>query len=143
MHPQLQAVTDEFASARERLHRLAATVPADRWAQRPSADKWSPAECVAHLNLTSLAYIPQLQDGLRQAQLRLPDLIVLDLMLPVKTGEEVCRELRSGSRTRDIPIVIVNRGTTRGDDLATIKLDAGCAETLAEWSTRTRAATRR
>jgi hypothetical protein len=68
MHPQLQAVTDEFASARERLHRLAATVPADRWAQRPSADKWSPAECVAHLNLTSLAYIPQLRDGLGQAR---------------------------------------------------------------------------
>lgn len=68
MHPQLQAVTDEFASARERLHRLAATVPADRWAQRPSADQWSPAECVAHLNLTSLAYVPQLRDGLRQAR---------------------------------------------------------------------------
>ena len=35
------------------------------------------------------------QDGLRQAQLRLPDLIVLDLMLPVKPGLEVCRELRA------------------------------------------------
>jgi hypothetical protein len=30
-----------------------------------------------------------------------------------------------------LPIVIVNRGQTRGDHLATIKLDAGCAETLA------------
>jgi hypothetical protein len=27
--------------------------------------------------------------------------------------------------------VIVNRGTTRGDDLATLKLDAGCSEFLA------------
>ena len=27
--------------------------------------------------------------------------------------------------------MIVNRGQTRGDDLATLKLDAGCAETLA------------
>ena len=36
------------------------------------------------------------QDGLRQAQLKLPDLIVLDLMLPVKPGLEVCRELRNG-----------------------------------------------
>ena len=35
------------------------------------------------------------QDGLRQAQLKLPDLIVLDLMLPVKPGLEVCRELRT------------------------------------------------
>jgi NAD-dependent SIR2 family protein deacetylase len=29
-----------------------------------------------------------------------------------------------------IPVVILNRGTTRGDDLATVKLDAGCSETL-------------
>ena len=47
------------------------------------------------------------QDGLRQAQLKLPDLIVLDLMLPVKPGLEVCRELRSGAPTREIPIVMV------------------------------------
>src|SRR4029079_12206005 len=44
------------------------------------------------------------QEGLRQAQLRLPDLVVRDLMLPVKAGLEVCRELRGGTRTRDIPI---------------------------------------
>jgi NAD-dependent SIR2 family protein deacetylase len=30
-----------------------------------------------------------------------------------------------------IPIVIVNRGPTRGDDLATVKVDAGCSPTLA------------
>jgi NAD-dependent SIR2 family protein deacetylase len=29
-----------------------------------------------------------------------------------------------------IPVVILNRGATRGDDLATVKLDAGCSETL-------------
>ena len=38
------------------------------------------------------------QDGLRQAQLKLPDLIVLDLMLPVKPGLEVCSELRTWSQ---------------------------------------------
>jgi hypothetical protein len=27
-------------------------------------------------------------------------------------------------------VVIVNRGTTRGDDLATVKVDAGCSEFL-------------
>ena len=36
------------------------------------------------------------QEGLRQAQLKLPDLIVLDLMLPNKPGLEVCRELSMG-----------------------------------------------
>ena len=28
------------------------------------------------------------------------------------------------------PVVIVNRGSTRGDDLATLTVDAGCSETL-------------
>ncbi|WP_245644552.1 Sir2 family NAD-dependent protein deacetylase [Nocardioides jensenii] len=31
-----------------------------------------------------------------------------------------------------VPVVIVNRGATRGDDLATYKLDAGCSEFLGE-----------
>jgi two-component system, OmpR family, phosphate regulon response regulator PhoB len=64
------------------------------------------------------------QDGLRQAQLRLPELIVLDLMLPVKTGEEVCRELRAGTRTRDIPIVMVTAKAEEADELIGLALGA-------------------
>jgi len=30
------------------------------------------------------------------------------------------------------PVVIINRGPTRGDNLADIKIDAGCSETLTE-----------
>ncbi|WP_422924957.1 winged helix-turn-helix domain-containing protein [Singulisphaera sp. PoT] len=57
------------------------------------------------------------QDGLRQAQLKLPDLIVLDLMLPVKPGLEVCRELRNGARTREIPIIMVTAKAEETDEL--------------------------
>ncbi|QEH37353.1 Phosphate regulon transcriptional regulatory protein PhoB [Aquisphaera giovannonii] len=57
------------------------------------------------------------QDGLRQAQLKLPDLIVLDLMLPLKPGLEVCRELRMGPRTRDIPIIMVTAKAEETDQL--------------------------
>jgi two-component system phosphate regulon response regulator PhoB len=53
------------------------------------------------------------QEGLRKAQTLLPDLIVLDLMLPVMDGLEVCRGLRSGERTRDIPILML---TARGEE---------------------------
>lgn len=56
-------------------------------------------------------------DGLRKAQLKLPDLIVLDLMLPIKPGLEVCRELRNGSRTRDIPIIMVTAKAEETDEL--------------------------
>jgi two-component system phosphate regulon response regulator PhoB len=57
------------------------------------------------------------QEGLRQAQLKLPDLIVLDLMLPQKPGLEVCRELRMGTRTRDIPIVMLTAKAEESDQL--------------------------
>lgn len=63
-------------------------------------------------------------DGLRQAQLRLPDLIVLDLMLPVKPGLEVCQELRAGSRTRDIPIVMVTAKAEESDELVGLAMGA-------------------
>ena len=57
------------------------------------------------------------QDGLRQAQVKLPDLIVLDLMLPIKGGLDVCRDLRMGSRTRDIPIIMLTAKAEESDQL--------------------------
>jgi two-component system phosphate regulon response regulator PhoB len=57
------------------------------------------------------------QDGLRQAQLKLPDLVVLDLMLPLKPGLEVCRELRMSARTRDIPIIMLTAKSEESDEL--------------------------
>src|SRR5580692_429983 len=40
------------------------------------------------------------QEGLRKAQTLLPEIIILDLMLPLMNGLEVCRELKAGERTR-------------------------------------------
>src|SRR3954454_24132081 len=57
------------------------------------------------------------QDGLRQAQVRLTDLVVLDLMLPLKGGLEVCRELKQGQRTREIPIIMVTAKAEETDQL--------------------------
>lgn len=64
------------------------------------------------------------QDGLRQAQLKLPDLVVLDLMLPAKPGLEVCRELRAGARTREIPIIMVTAKAEETDELIGLSLGA-------------------
>jgi DNA-binding response OmpR family regulator len=44
------------------------------------------------------------RDGLALAERRKPDLIVLDLMLPDISGEEICQEVRSRS---DVPIVML------------------------------------
>jgi two-component system phosphate regulon response regulator PhoB len=44
----------------------------------------------------------------------LPDVIVLDLMLPDLSGTEICRRLREAERTRDIPIVMC---TAKGEEI--------------------------
>nr|HEX4316542.1 response regulator transcription factor [Kofleriaceae bacterium] len=44
----------------------------------------------------------------------LPDVIVLDLMLPDLSGTEICRRLREQERTRDIPIVMC---TAKGEEI--------------------------
>ncbi len=33
-----------------------------------------------------------------------------------------------------LPVVIVNRGVTRGDEFATVKIEAGCSEWLGQWA---------
>jgi two-component system phosphate regulon response regulator PhoB len=64
------------------------------------------------------------QDGLRQAQVRLPDLVVLDLMLPVKPGLDVLRELRSGGQTRNISIIVLTAKAEEADQLIGFALGA-------------------
>lgn len=44
----------------------------------------------------------------------LPDLVLLDLMLPDVSGLEVCKRLRSREATRHVPIIMV---TARGDEI--------------------------
>jgi two-component system phosphate regulon response regulator PhoB len=51
--------------------------------------------------------------GLRLAQESIPDLILLDLMLPGRDGLEICRRLRADIATRAIPIIMV---TAKGDE---------------------------
>jgi two-component system phosphate regulon response regulator PhoB len=63
-------------------------------------------------------------EGLRKAQTILPDLIILDLMLPVLRGQEVLRELRASERTRDIPVIIVSARSEETDQVEGFSL--GC-----------------
>src|SRR5262245_46070381 len=64
------------------------------------------------------------QEGLRRAQTALPDLIVLDLMLPVIEGLEVCRQLRSGTRTREIPILMLTARSEEVDEIVGFQMGA-------------------
>ncbi len=53
------------------------------------------------------------QEGFQQACTLLPDLILLDLMLPTMDGLEVCRKLRAGETTKWVPIIMI---TARSDE---------------------------
>jgi two-component system phosphate regulon response regulator PhoB len=64
------------------------------------------------------------QEGLRKAQTLLPDLILLDLMLPVMNGLDVCRELRSGDRTKEIPIIILTAKAEETDQVVGFSMGA-------------------
>jgi two-component system phosphate regulon response regulator PhoB len=64
------------------------------------------------------------QDGLRRAQTTLPDLIVLDLMLPVIEGLEVCRVLKSGARTREIPLLMLTARSEEVDEIVGFQMGA-------------------
>ncbi len=63
-------------------------------------------------------------EGLRKAQTLLPDLIILDLMLPTLSGLDICREVRSGERTRDIPIVMLTAKAEETDQVVGFSLGA-------------------
>ena len=51
-------------------------------------------------------------DSVRQS---LPDLIVLDLMLPGIDGLEVCRRLKRDSKTREVPIIMLTAKSEERD----------------------------
>jgi two-component system phosphate regulon response regulator PhoB len=53
------------------------------------------------------------EKGLQLIQRTVPDLILLDLMLPGKDGLEICRLLKREERTRHIPVVMM---TARGEE---------------------------
>ena len=46
-------------------------------------------------------------EGLKSALDWLPDLIVLDLFLPGKSGQEVLTELRINEKTKNIPVIVL------------------------------------
>ncbi len=78
---------------------------------------------------------------------RPPDVVVLDLNLPVLSGFEVCRILRGRPATRTLPIIMVTARTTEVDRVAGLDMGADDYVTkpfsLRELSARVRALLRR
>jgi two-component system, OmpR family, alkaline phosphatase synthesis response regulator PhoP len=64
------------------------------------------------------------EDALAEARKTLPDLIVLDLLLPTVDGLEVCRLLKSDSKTQHIPIIMLTAKSEEADVVAGLELGA-------------------
>ncbi|MCA9119031.1 MAG: response regulator [Planctomycetaceae bacterium] len=64
------------------------------------------------------------QDGLTRAQLSPPDLVILDVMLPVIDGMDVCRRLRADVATRDTLILMLTAKAEELDELVGLSLGA-------------------
>ncbi|MEX2644854.1 MAG: response regulator [Gaiellaceae bacterium] len=62
-------------------------------------------------------------ESLEAARRELPDLIVLDMMMPGRTGLEVLRELRADPRLGATPVVMLTARTQLADEQAAV--DAG------------------
>ncbi len=62
---------------------------------------------------TLLAYNGK--EALEVVDKHLPDLLLLDIMMPQMSGFEVCKRLKADSRTQDIPIIMVTALNEFGD----------------------------
>jgi two-component system phosphate regulon response regulator PhoB len=87
------------------------------------------------------------EEGMLQIDERLPDLVLLDWMLPKLSGIEVCRRIRGRSETRNLPIIML---TARGEETDRVRgLDTGADDyltkpfSMTELTARIRAVLRR
>lgn len=63
-------------------------------------------------------------DALDQCRKSLPDLVVLDIMLPDMDGYAVCKAMRTTTRTSHIPIIFLTQKDERSDKIAGLELGA-------------------
>lgn len=79
-----------------------------------------------NLQRESIGYI-KAKDGIeavQKAQQEVPDLIILDLMLPGRDGFQVFKELRLDNRTKDIPVMMLTAKAQLDDIIAGLELGA-------------------
>ena len=78
-------------------------------------------------------------EGLHKIAAEKPDLILLDLMLPIKNGFDVLEEIKSDQTTKHIPVIIltnlgqqsdIEQGLAMGAEDYLIKTDVRVSETI-------------
>jgi PleD family two-component response regulator len=67
---------------------------------------------------------PRGRDALEKTRQVMPHLLILDIMLPDIDGYEVCRTLRTNTRTSHIPVIFLTQKDERSDKLKGLELGA-------------------
>jgi len=70
LSPALASIRNELDATTVHLHALVDSMDDATWRARPGTDRWSVAECIEHLNMTSRAYVELIPDALRGARER-------------------------------------------------------------------------
>ena len=83
---------------------------------------------LVNYNLTKEGYRVQCvasgEEALAEARQNVPDLIVLDLLLPSVDGLEICRVLKGDSRTAHVPILMLTAKSEESDVVSGLELGA-------------------
>lgn len=64
------------------------------------------------------------EKGLEMAVKNLPDIVLLDLVLPKLSGFDVLKELKSSNKTKDIPVILLTNLSQKSDVEKGLKLGA-------------------
>jgi two-component system phosphate regulon response regulator PhoB/two-component system alkaline phosphatase synthesis response regulator PhoP len=80
------------------------------------------------LHLSNAGFTPKAynepQQFLRSLNKRIPDLVVLDLMLPGTDGFEICKQLRKEARSASVPIIMLTAKADESDKILGLELGA-------------------
>lgn len=71
-----------------------------------------------------VSWVTSGEEALAFMQTKIPDLLLLDLMLPGIDGFELCRQLKAGSATTQIPVIMVTAKGQEADIVAGLQLGA-------------------
>lgn len=63
-------------------------------------------------------------EGLKKAQVEIPDIILLDIMLPGMNGFEVLEKLKADPQTKDIPVILLTNLNQKDDIMRGASLGA-------------------
>ena len=129
---ELEAANPGFTERAERLGGIAVAPDADATVTDTESFRFIDCPSCAGMLKPDIVYFGESvhKDVVAQAYSLVDDsdaLLVAGSSLTVFSGYRFVRH----AAARGIPIAIVNRGVTRGDDLATVKVDSGCSPMLA------------